>query len=392
MDRIKARLPKLTASIPSAITVETILDRTVTIRAAVRDLELTLALTIGLVVLVVLLFLRNLWATLIPGTVVVLALLGSFAVMYVLNFSLDNISLMALTIATGFVVDDAIVVVENIYRHIERGAPPFEAALDGSREIAFTVLSISLSLVAVFIPLLLMGGIVGRVFREFSMTVAAAITVSALVSLTLAPVMCSRLDRIKTDAHGHLYYAIEAVFNAMLAGYKRTLDIALAHREITLGVFFVTLALTITLGIKIPKGFFPIQDTGVISGLAEAAQRVSPEEMMRLQRALGDVIRADPDVEGFASGPAARAVPATRKPQIPPAFDRAEAARKAQAHSLPDHRSAEARTRRGPGREAVPIAGPGHYRRRPVFARQFPVYLARLRQRGAGPLVAEDTR
>jgi hydrophobe/amphiphile efflux-1 (HAE1) family protein len=301
VDRIMAQLPKLTASIPPAITVETILDRTVTIRAAVRDVEFTLALTIGLVVLVVLLFLRNLWATLIPGTVVVLSLLGSFAMMYVLNFSLDNISLMALTIATGFVVDDAIVVVENIYRHIERGEPPFEAALNGSREIAFTVLSISLSLIAVFIPLLLMGGIVGRVFREFSMTIAAAITVSALVSLTLAPVMCSRLIRTNPEMHGRTYRVIEAAFAVMLAGYRRTLDMALSHREITLAVFFMTMALTVTMGIQIPKGFFPIQDTGIISGLAEAAQRVSPEEMMRLQRALGEVIHADPDVAGFAS-------------------------------------------------------------------------------------------
>jgi multidrug efflux pump subunit AcrB len=301
VDRIKAQLPKLTADIPPAITVETILDRTVTIRAAVLDVELTLALTIGLVVLVVLLFLRNLWATLIPGTVVVLALLDSFAAMYVLNFSLDNISLMALTIATGFVVDDAIVVVENIYRHIERGASPFEAALDGSREIAFTVLSISLSLVAVFIPLLLMGGIVGRVFREFSMTVAAAITGSALVSLTLAPMMCSRLIRINPEMHGRAYRVIETAFVVMLAGYEQTLDIVLAHRGITLCVFFMVIALTVTMGIQIPKGFFPIQDTGVISGLAEAAQGVSPEEMMRLQRALGEVIRADRDVEGFAS-------------------------------------------------------------------------------------------
>jgi len=301
VERIKARLPRLTANIPPAVTVETILDRTVTIRASVREVEFTLALTIGLVVLVVLLFLRNLWATLIPSTVVVLSLLGSFAAMYALNFSLDNVSLMALTIATGFVVDDAIVVVENIYRHIEEGMLPFEAALTGSREIAFTVLSISVSLVAVFIPLLLMGGIVGRVFREFSLTIAAAIAVSALVSLTLAPVMCARFIRMKPESHGRLHRHIEGAFNLLLAGYRRTLSLALSYQAVTLGIFFLTLIVSVTMAVQIPKGFFPIQDTGVISGLAEAAQGVSPEAMMRLQRMLGEVIRTDPDVATFAS-------------------------------------------------------------------------------------------
>ena len=300
VDQIKAQLPQLVANIPPAITVETILDRTVTIRAAAHDVELTLVLTISLVVLVVLLFLRSLWATLIPGTVVVLSLLGSFAMMYVLNFSLDNISLMALTIATGFVVDDAIVVVENIYRHIERGTPAYEAALNGSQEIGFTVLSITVSLVAVFIPLLLMEGIAGRVFREFSVTLAVAVSLSAFVSLTLAPVMCSRLIGAP-DAHGFLYRATEAAFEALASVYESTLDIALYHRKITLCVFFLMVALTVGLIIQIPKGFFPVQDTGVIRGLAEAGQGVSPNEMMRLQRALGDVIGANPDVAGFAS-------------------------------------------------------------------------------------------
>ncbi len=300
VDRIKAQLPRLVANIPPAITVHPILDRTNTIRASVQDVELTLALTIALVVLVVLLFLRNLWATLIPGIVVVLSLLGSIAAMYVLDFSLDNISLMALTIATGFVVDDAIVVVENIFRHVEQGMSPFEAAINGSREIGFTVLSISTSLVAVFIPLFLMGGIVGRVFREFSVTVAVAVAVSALVSLTLAPVMCSRLIS-RPIAHGFVYRATEAAFDGLVAGYKQTLDLVLNHQKITLCVFLLTVVLTIGMIIHIPKGFFPIQDTGVISGLAEAAQGVSPEEMMRLQRKLGEVIGADRDVAGFAS-------------------------------------------------------------------------------------------
>jgi multidrug efflux pump subunit AcrB len=241
VDRVKALLPRLTTNFPPAIAVETILDRTVTIRASVHDVELTLALTVGLVVMVILFFLRNPWATLIPGITVVLALFGSFAAMYVLDFSLNNISLMALTIAIGFVVDDAIVVVENIHRHIEDGVLPFEAALKGSREIAFTVLSISLSLIAVFIPLLLMGGIVGRLFREFALTVTASIAVSALVSLTLAPMLCSRFMRRGTEGHGHLYRAVEASFGAVLSAYQRTLDVVLRHQAITLGVFLATL-------------------------------------------------------------------------------------------------------------------------------------------------------
>jgi hydrophobe/amphiphile efflux-1 (HAE1) family protein len=296
VDQIKAEMPQLTARIPPSIKVETILDRTTTIRASVADVEFTLALTIGLVVLVILLFLRNFWATLIPSVTVPLALMGSCAAMYLLHFSLDNLSLMALTIAVGFVVDDAIVVVENIYRHIEEGLRPMEAALKGSREIGFTVLSISFSLVAVFIPLLLMGGIIGRMFREFALTVTASIAVSALVSLTLAPMMCARFMRHESGEHGRVYRAIEAMFNALLAGYRRTLDIVLRHQFITLCVFFATMALTVVMTIQIPKGFFPIQDTGLITGFAETAQDAPPEQMMRLLREFSDVILRDPAV------------------------------------------------------------------------------------------------
>jgi hydrophobe/amphiphile efflux-1 (HAE1) family protein len=301
VDAIKAQLPALTARIPPAVHVATILDRTTTIRASVHDVEFTLALTIGLVVMVIVLFLRNFWATLIPGVTVPLALAGSCAAMYLLHFSLDNLSLMALTIAVGFVVDDAIVVVENIYRHIENGSPPFEAAFKGAREIGFTVLSISCSLIAVFIPLLLMGGIIGRLFREFALTVTAAITVSAVVSLTLAPMMCSRFMRRHSDNHGVVYRTIEAGFNGMLSFYRRTLDIVLRHQAITLGVFFATMALTVVMAALVPKGFFPIQDTGMISGFAEGAQETSPEEMMRLMHKLGAVILSDPDVAAFGS-------------------------------------------------------------------------------------------
>jgi HAE1 family hydrophobic/amphiphilic exporter-1 len=301
VDQIKAQLPRLTANLPPALTVQTILDRTETIRASVHDVEFTLVLTIGLVVMVILLFLRNFWATLIPGMTIPLALLGSFAAMYALNFSLNNLSLMALTIAIGFVVDDAIVVVENIYRHIEHGSSVLDAALRGSREIAFTVLSISLSLVAAFIPLLLMGGIIGRIFREFALTVTASITVSVLVSLSLAPMLCSRFMKRASNDHGALYRIIEAGFNYVLSAYRRSLDVVLRHQEITLGVFFATMALTVVLAIQIPKGFFPIQDTGVITGVSEAAQDVPPAKMILLQRELGDVILSDPDVQAFAS-------------------------------------------------------------------------------------------
>jgi HAE1 family hydrophobic/amphiphilic exporter-1 len=301
VDQVKAELPQLTARIPPAVKVETILDRTVTIRASVIDVEFTLALTICLVVLVILLFLRNFWATLIPSITVPLALSGSFAAMYLMHFSLDNLSLMALTIAVGFVVDDAIVVVENIYRHVEHGEPPFTAALRGSREIGFTVLSISCSLVAVFIPLLLMSGIIGRLFREFALTVTASIAVSAVVSLTLAPMMCSRFMKREPESHGRIYRVIESGFSALLNFYRRTLDIVLRHQAITLGVFFATMALTVVMAIVIPKGFFPIQDTGMIQGFAEAAQQTSPPEMMRLMHIVGDTILRDPDVEGFGS-------------------------------------------------------------------------------------------
>jgi HAE1 family hydrophobic/amphiphilic exporter-1 len=301
VDKIKAELPQLTDRIPPAVKVQILLDKTTTIRASVADVEFTLALTIGLVVMVILLFLRSFWATLIPSVTVPLALLGSAAIMYVLGFSLDNLSLMALTIAVGFVVDDAIVVVENIYRHVEAGISPMEAAIKGSGEIGFTVLSISLSLIAVFIPLLLMGGVIGRLFREFALTVTASIAVSALVSLTLAPMMCARFMTNKPKRHGRIYRTIEAGFDAMLAFYRRTLDIVLRHQGITLTVFFATLALTAVMAVLIPKGFFPIQDTGLISAFAEAGQETSPPEMMRLMKQMGDVIKQDPDVAGFAT-------------------------------------------------------------------------------------------
>ena len=297
--RIKALLPQLIANIPPAVKITTILDRTTTIRASMAEVQFTLALAIGLVILVLFLFLRNVWSTVISGLTIVLSLLGAFAIMYALGFSLDNLSLMALTIAIGFIVDDAIVVVENIYRHIEAGETPLRAALIGSREIWFTVLSISLSLVAVFIPLLFMGGIVGRLFREFALTVTASIAVSAVVSLTLAPALCARYVRSRA-VHSRPRNR-SAGLGVLTAFYERTLDMALRHQAVTLGIFLLTLGATVFLAVQTPKGFFPIQDTGMLQGFAEAAQDVSPDEMMRLQRDLGAILLKEADIAGFAS-------------------------------------------------------------------------------------------
>jgi hydrophobe/amphiphile efflux-1 (HAE1) family protein len=298
---IKNSLPQLYSVIPPGMKLDTIVDRTQTIRASVKDVQFTLALTIGLVVMVILVFLRNVRATIIPSATVPLSLLGATAVMYLLGFSLDNLSLMALTIAVGFVVDDAIVVVENIYRHIEAGSSPTAAALKGAREIGFTVLSISVSLVAVFIPLLLMGGIVGRLFREFALTVTACIGVSVLVSLTLTPMLCSRFLVRESEHHGRIYLAIEWVFECLIGAYRRGLDVVLRHQFPTLLVFFATMALTGVLFVYIPKGFFPTQDTGLIQGLAEAGQDVSPQEMKRLLLELSKLLVRDPDIAEFGS-------------------------------------------------------------------------------------------
>ena len=307
VDAIQASLPRLIASIPPSVHVNVVMDRTQTIRASVKDVQFTLILSIALVVMVIFLFLRNVWATIIPSITVPLALIGTFAVMYLFDYSLDNLSLMALTIAVGFVVDDAIVMLENIYRHIEEGMKPIDAALKGAGEIGFTIISISMSLIAVFIPLLLMGGIVGRLFREFAMTVTIAVVVSAFVSLTLTPMMCSRFLRHEHGKHGLLYRIIEGFFDALIGGYRRTLDIALRHQFITLMVFFGTLAVTGYLYVTIPKGFFPEQDTGVLMGISEGAQDISFKAMSDRTLALGKVLLDDPDIAGYSAmvGPGA---------------------------------------------------------------------------------------
>ena len=301
VERIRAALPRLEVSIPPAVHVQTIVDRTQTIRASVADVEFTLLLSIALVVMVIFLFLRSLWATIIPSVTVPLALVGTFAAMYLLGYSLDNLSLMGLTIAVGFVVDDAIVMLENIYRHIEDGMGPMEAALKGAGEIGFTIISISVSLIAVFIPLLLMGGIVGRLFREFAIVVSLTVIISAFVSLTLTPMMCARFLKAEDHNHGWLYRAIEGVFDAMLGFYRRTLEIALRFRFVTLLVFLATLGVTAYLFVIIPKGFFPQQDIGLVIAITEANQDISYDDMYKKQEQVNAIVAADPAVASFAS-------------------------------------------------------------------------------------------
>ena len=301
VDQIKKELPRLQASIPASIKLDVMSDRTQTIRASVDDVQFTLMLTIGLVVMVIFVFLRNVWATIIPSITVPLALLGAVALMWAAGYSLDNLSLMALTISVGFVVDDAIVMLENIERHMEEGMSPLEASLKGAGEIGFTILSISISLIAVLIPLLLMSGIIGRLFREFSITLAMTIVVSAFVSLTLTPMMASRFMKDNKHAkHGRLYMAFERMFDALLNGYARGLDFCIRWRFVTLMVFFGTVGLTVYLFMIIPKGFFPSQDTGLIFGTAEAAQDVSFAEMKRKTSELGAVVQKDPAVYSVA--------------------------------------------------------------------------------------------
>ena len=301
VQRIEAKLPELSADLPAAITLDTVLNRTTTIRASVNDVEFTLALTIGLVVLIVGLFLHNLRATLVPGATIVLVVLGTFAAMTVLGFSLDNLSLMGLTIAVGFVVDDAIVVVENIHRHIEAGAPPLQAALAGTREIGFTVLAMGLSLIAVLLPIGFMSGIVGRLFRELALTVIAAVAVSLVASLTFAPMLSRLVVRGSADTAERRRFTVGDWFKPVADFYARTLDIALGHVRLTLVVFAATVALTLGLIVAIPKGFFPAQDTGLIQALADAPQSVSPQRMQQLERQIDAIVRKDPAMQGVAS-------------------------------------------------------------------------------------------
>ena len=299
---IKQLMPQLEANLPRGIQVTTLTDLTTPIQASVDDVEFELLLTVGLVVMVIFLFLRNLYATIIPSVAVPLSLVGTFAAMYLLGYSLDNLSLMALTISTGFVVDDAIVMVENISRYLEEGESPMQAALKGAEQIGFTILSLTVSLIAVLIPLLFMGDVVGRLFREFAVTLAVTIIVSAVVSLTLTPMMASRI--LKHNPHeqqGRFYQASERVFERMIAFYGRTLKVVLRYQTITLLVAVATLLLTIYLYIIIPKGFFPVQDTGVIQGITQATQTIGSKEMATKQKQIAKIILADPAVESLSS-------------------------------------------------------------------------------------------
>jgi multidrug efflux pump len=302
VDRIKKLLPTLQATLPSSVKVAVLSDRTTTIRASVRDVQLELTLAVILVVLVIFLFLGSPAATFIPSIAVPVSIIGTFAVMYGLGFSLNNLSLMALTIATGFVVDDAVVMIENIARYIEAGDPPLQAALKGSAQIGFTILSLTVSLIAVLIPLLFMGDIVGRLFREFAITLSAAILVSAAVSLTLTPMLCAKLLHRREEREvGRVARASQAVFDRVLQAYARTLRIVLDHQPATLVVAVATLGLTLLLYVVVPKGLFPIQDTGVILGISEAPQSVSFPAMAQRQQALARAILSDPAVETLSS-------------------------------------------------------------------------------------------
>ena len=303
VDRIKALLPSITDNLPAGIDVTVLTDRTQTIRASVRDVQYELLIAIALVVMVTFLFLRRASATLIPSIAVPLSLVGTFGVMYLAGFSINNLTLMALTIATGFVVDDAIVMLENISRYIEEGDSPMQAALKGAKQIGFTLISLTLSLIAVLIPLLFMADVVGRLFREFAITLAVAILISLVVSLTLTPMMCARLLKAepKPQEQGRFYRASGAVIDWMIAEYGRMLQWVLKHQPLTLLVAIGTLALTVFLYMVVPKGFFPVQDTGVIQGISEAPQSISFSAMSQRQQALGKIILQDPDVESLSS-------------------------------------------------------------------------------------------
>ena len=306
VDGIKSLLPQLKASLPPSIDVAVLSDRTTTIRASVNDVEFELGLAVGLVVLVIFLFLRNLPATIIPALSVPLSLVGTFGAMYLMGFSVNNLTLMALTVATGFVVDDAIVMIENISRYLELGDSPLDAAMKGSKQIGFTIVSLTVSLIAVLIPLLFMKDVVGRLFREFAITLAVTILISAVVSLTLVPMLCAKVLRSSRRAgqgEGHADPGRDATgwYGSLLRGYARSLDWVLGRRALVLIIAFGTLVLTVVLYVLIPKGLFPVQDTGMIQGISQAPESISFPEMSARQQALGAVVLSDPDVATLSS-------------------------------------------------------------------------------------------
>ncbi len=383
VDRIKAMMPVLQASIPAAVKINVISDRTQTIRASVADVQFTLLLTIALVVMVIFVFLRNFWATIIPAVTVPLSLVGTFAALYEMGYSLDNLSLMALSIAVGFVVDDAVVEIENITRHIEDGMLPYDAALKGSGEIGFTVMAITFSLIAVFIPLFLMGGYVGLLFREFAMTVSVALVLSLIISRTLTPMMCAYLLKPESEQHGRLYRISERGFDGLLYAYEAGLKIVLRHRFITLMVMLGHIALTGYLYVIIPKGFFPQQDTGLIIGQSEAAQDISFDAMEQRQQALLDAVMRDPRRRNGRRGRGGRRRHhhTQRWTRIHPA----QAGRATRSDREGDRATAH-QPRQDPGHHAVYAGGPGHHGRRAVEQDPVPVHAERRRPRRAQPL------
>jgi multidrug efflux pump len=311
-NRVKALLPKLRSAIPPSVTMSILTDRTATIRASVADVQFTLVLAVVLVVMVIFVFLRKFWATVIPSIALPLTIMGTFGIMKLVGFSLDNLSLMALTISTGFVVDDAIVMIENIVRFIEGGDRPMEAALKGAKQIGFTIISLSFSLIAVFIPLIFMTGIVGRLFREFAITLSAAVVVSAIVSLTLTPMMCARLLKPEDKSkHGRFYLATDGMFQGLIGAYDRSLQWVLRHQTFTFAVAIVTMVATVWLYVIVPKGLLPEQDTGLIVGVTDSAQSISFKSMVERQRAIAEIARRDPDVVSVASFVGAGTVNAT---------------------------------------------------------------------------------
>ena len=304
-DAVKALLPQFRIELPTSVHMDVLYDRSDTIRESYRDVQFTMALTLALVIMVIYVFLRNVWATVIPSLALPFSIIGTFAAMYMLGYSLDNLSMMALILSVGFVVDDAIVMLENIYRHVEMGEAPLTASLVGSREIGFTIVSMTLSLAAVFIPVLFMGGVLGRLFREFSVTICVAILISGVVSVTLTPMLCSRfLKRTHADAHAkpsRFGQITERAFESMLRGYDRTLQVVLRHRPATMGAFAAVLLLTAVLFIIVPKGFIPNQDTDQIAVTTEAAQGTSYDKLVEYQAEIASIIRQDPNVEGLVS-------------------------------------------------------------------------------------------
>jgi multidrug efflux pump len=343
VDAVREVLPRVQAAIPPAIDVDVVIDQTTTIRASVHDIERALIISIILVVLVVFAFLRSPRTAMIPSVAVPLSLIGTFGAMYLLGYGIDNLSLMALTISTGFVVDDAIVVIENITRYREQGKGPLEAALEGAKEIGFTVMSMSLSLVAVFIPILLMSGIVGRLFREFAVTMAAAIVISMVVSLTATPMMCAHL-LTKPERHGRLYQWSERMFAAVVSAYGRTLDVVLRYAVVTLLILIGTIGLTGYLFLNVSKGFFPQQDTGRLNGAIQADQGSSFQLMNELLLRMMEIVRADP-----AASEHHRVQRRRRNDEHGAAVHRVEAARRAERARRRSHRAASTEAGRIPG-------------------------------------------